>query len=91
MPIDPDDIFGPDDELPSGPVIDVTPKPEKEEKEGIDFDSDKPIIEQILEKEPQGPDRTDQRPGCMEQMKVLILLFSAVIGGLICLIFYILF
>jgi len=87
----PDDIFGPDDDLPKDHVIDVTPEPKKEEKEGIDFDSDKPIIEQILEKEPQGPDRADQRPGCMEQMKVLILFLSAVVGGLICLIFYIFF
>jgi hypothetical protein len=56
MPRDPDDIFGPDEQFPKGPIIDVTPR----KTEGIDFDSDKPLIEQLLEKHKL--DRTDRTP-----------------------------
>ena len=48
MPKDPNDIFGPGDEVPKGPVIDVTPRKERE-KGKIDFDSDQPVLEQMLE------------------------------------------
>ena len=59
MPRHPDDILGPFDKAPDDSVIDVTPRPE-EKKPAIDFSSDKPLIEQLLEKKPQGPDRTER-------------------------------
>jgi hypothetical protein len=72
MPIDPDDILGPDDELPKGRVIDVTPKPEKEEKQGIDFDTDKPIIEQILENHKLDRSDKTEKQGCLGTTAMLI-------------------
>ena len=81
MPRHPDDILGPFDKAPDDSVIDVTPRPQ-EKKPAIDFSSDKPLIEQLLEKKPQGPDRTDrtlETSGCLTQAaKIFLFLFSAV-------------
>ena len=63
----PDDVFGPDDDFPKGRIIDVTPK-RNVTNEGVDFDSDEPIIEQVLRKGSQGPDRRDKRPSMLDQI-----------------------
>jgi hypothetical protein len=63
----PDDVFGPDDNFSRGPIIDVTPK-RNVANEGVDFDSDEPIIEQVLRKGSQGPDRRDKRPSILDQI-----------------------
>jgi len=76
MPLDDEDSRGPD-EFPKGIVIDVTPKKKTEEE--IDFDSDTPLIEQILKKHKL--DRTDktESQGCLGKTAMLISL-SALIG-----------
>ena len=77
MPVDLDDFFGPkdDEDFDKPDVIDVTPK-EEEKKEGIDFDSDKPIIEQMLENHEL--DRTDQRPtGYLGQ--IILIIFASML------------
>ena len=69
---DPDDIFGPDEQIPRGPVIDVTPG---KKRGGVDFDSDKPPIEQIIE-EGDAIKREDKRPetGCFGRVISLVCL-----------------
>jgi len=83
----PDDgIFGPEE--PLGPIIDVTPKKKerkKRSKAGVDFDSDEPIIEQLLKKGGQGPDRIDKTEGEPSSgiIIVAIIVFIIIIASVI--------
>ena len=79
MAIDPDEIIGPEVELPRGRVIDVTPK---KERQGIDFDDDMPPIEQLLQQHEL--DRSDKKPGFFERsdhpgLGALMILFVALL------------
>jgi hypothetical protein len=78
---DPDDFFRHDDDKGplKGRVIDVTPK---KKRQGIDFDDDKPIVEQALEQHEL--DRTDKKHGFFEGSEhvglgVLMILFVALL------------
>ena len=78
MAIEPDEIIEPDDELPRG-VIDVTPR---KKKQGIDFASDMPPIEQLLQQHEL--DRSDKKPGFFERsdhpgLGALMILFVALL------------
>lgn len=81
MAKEPDEVFGPeeyDERFPKGPVIDVTP--EKRQKGGIDFDSGKPLIEQILEDHELY--RRDKRPETYQTaigVAILIVIASIVL------------
>jgi hypothetical protein len=59
MSTDPNDIFGPGEEVPNLPVIDATPV--QEEERGMDLDADNSIVMQILEDRKR--DRSHRRPG----------------------------
>ena len=59
MPREPNDIFGPGEEVPNIPVIDATPV--QEEERGMDFESDNSIVMRILEERRR--DRLDRRSG----------------------------
>lgn len=81
MPIEPDDIFGPGDEVPTGRIVDVTPR---KKKEGfIDFESDQPILEQILEdhKLDRSDNRPDSKPSRFRQFIFYALLFMIVLSA----------
>ena len=77
MARDPDDVYPPG----RGPIIDVTPK----RKSDIDFDSDKPLVEQVLQKEESKLDRSDKRPSFFENptnvRRLLTALFIAFFLG----------
>lgn len=93
----PDDVFGPDDDFRKGPVIDITPG--REGKAGVDFESDVPIIEQVLSQGNKGPDRRDKRPSILDQVDkrtlailagaavLIIILFLSLLSKLFSMIF----
>lgn len=83
MSKDPDEVFGPGDELPTGPVIDVTPG-KKKGRGAIDFDSDKPVLEQMLEEHKL--DRSDKKPGCLGKAVMLVCLTGLLTYFLVCLV-----
>ena len=86
MPMDPDDIYVPGEEVSNLPLIDATPV--QEEEGSVDFDADKPIVLQILEghKVERGDSRSDKGPSwlnraffpfslCMIGMSALLIIY----------------
>lgn len=74
MTRDPDDIFGPDNKVPKGPVIDVTPgkKPRVvDEESGIK--SPETLLKEAMDR--QRLDRTDKtKNGCFAKAMILLIM-----------------
>ena len=75
-----DDKFFDDGGLPLGEPIDITPKDEtarpQKQSTDIDFDSDKPLIEQMLETHKlDRSDKTQQNKGCLANATLALLVF----------------